>query len=196
MMPPAPPPLDRLSPAARRLLAVSLLLPGPLLAWGLAVPWLSARQELQERLGSAVALEARAMRVAARAPVLEAERAALAAELNRAAGPARGASHALAGAELQRRLRDVAARHGATLRSLETLPEEGDGMVGLRAQLRLAPAALTALLAEIEGGGWGFVEVSALTVAAASGHVPPGEARPLEAQFTLRALRPVEQSRP
>jgi hypothetical protein len=189
MSPELPPLIERLPPAARRALALALLLPPPLLAWALlGAPWLAEREALAARASGALAVEERALTVAARAPALSAERASLAAVLGGAAGVP-GATHALAGAELQRRLREAAQRAGAALRSLETLPEEPDGMVALRGQLSAGPAALVALLAEIEGSGWGFAQVTALTVAASAGPVVPGEPRRLEVQIALRVLR-------
>ncbi|MGG5811777.1 type II secretion system protein GspM [Falsiroseomonas sp. CW058] len=189
MTPPVPGPLAALSPAARRALAVGLLLPLPLAAWLAAAPLLAARQDAEARIAAAAALEERAAAIAARAPALAAERAALSAALARAVGPGGESGHALAGAALQRRLREAATRHGATVRSLETLAEEDAATVALRAQFRLPPPGLTALLAEIEGGGWGFAQVTSLTAGVAGGPVPPGTARPLEVQLVLRALR-------
>jgi hypothetical protein len=185
-----PPAIAGLSPGARRALALGLLLPLPLAGWLLAAPLLAARADAAARQDAALALEARALAIAARAPALAAEREALGAVLARAAGPATAASHALAGAALQRRLRDAAARHGATLRSLETLPEAEDGAtLALRAQLATPPEGLTGLLAEIEGGAWGHVQIATLAAAAAAGPLAPGQARPLEVQLVLRALR-------
>ncbi|MBK1662778.1 type II secretion system protein GspM [Paracraurococcus ruber] len=179
--------MNRLSPNARRLLALGLLLLPLALGWVLAVaPWLAAREAAADRLQRALALEARSLAVAARAPALAAEVAALRGMLDGAEGIP-GASHALAGAALQRRLRDLAARHGGAVQSLETLPEAaaGAGALALRARLQATHEGLRDLLAALEAGAMP-VQVTALTIiGAARGGVQPL----LDVQMELRVLR-------
>jgi len=181
-----------LSPGARRAAALALLLLPPLLLWLLLVdPWLSARAALSDRIGEALAMEARATAVAAREPALAAEGEALRQALAGAADLPTAASHALAGAELQRRLREAAARHRGTVQSLETLPEDrASGMIGIRARLQVGPEGLQAILAELEAGR-SLIQVESLTLAVAG----VGTRRPLDAQLHLRALRR-EEARP
>jgi Type II secretion system (T2SS), protein M subtype b len=164
--------LGTLSRPVRRLLALALLALPPLLAWSLLLaPWREARQALAERMDRALAVEARAAALASRRPALEAEVAALRGALSGAAEGLAGGSHALAGAELQRRLREAAARHGGSVQSIETLPEgrAGEGMVGVRARLQAEPAGLRDLLAELETGGRALLQVQSLTLAGAGG---------------------------
>ena len=181
--------MNRLSPGARRLLALALLALPALLGWAaLVAPWLGARDATAARVEQALSLEARALAVAARGPALTAEAAALRAALAGGAEGIPGASHALAGAALQRRLREAAARHGGTAQSIETLPEvrAGDGTVGVRARLQASAEGLRDLLAEIEAGR-APLQVRALALSNAATR---GGARPLlEVQVELRGLR-------
>ena len=185
--------MTALSPAARRAAALALLLVPPALAWLLVVaPWLAARDDLAARIEDALVMEARARAVAAREPAIAAEGEALRRALAGAAELPSAGSHALAGAELQRRVRDAAGRHRGTVQSLETLPEEraGTGMVGIRARLQTGPEGLQALLSELEAGR-ALIQVQSLTLATAG----TGTRRPLDVQFQLRALRR-EETRP
>jgi Type II secretion system (T2SS), protein M subtype b len=181
--------MNRLSPGARRLLALALLALPASLGWAAIVsPWLGARDATAARVEQALSLEARALSVAGRGPALTAEAAALRAALADGAEAVPGASHALAGAALQRRLREAAARHGGTAQSMETLPEvrAGDGTVGVRARLQASAEGLRDLLAEIEGGRTPMqVRALALNNAAARGGAQPL----LEVQVELRGLR-------
>jgi hypothetical protein len=174
----------------RRLAALALLAVPPLLAWALlAAPWLEARKALAARLDRALAVEERAAALAARAPALEQEVAALRRALAGLGEGAAAGSHALAGADLQRRLRETAARHGGSVQSIETLPEGrgGEGTVGVRARLQADPAGLRNLLAELEAGRV-LLQVHSLSL---SGAAPGVTARrPLEVQVELRGLRP------
>jgi hypothetical protein len=199
---------------ARRLLALALLALPPLLCWWLLLgPWLEARGALSARLAAAAAAEARAAAVAARRPGLEAELAALRAALaelaeaaaaggaagDAAGGAAGGAAaaaagggsrHALAGAELQRRLREAAARYGGAVASLETLPEgrAGEaGLVAVRARLQAEAAGLRDLLAELETGR-APLRVEALSVAPAPAGRAGAGRQPLEVQLELHGL--------
>ena len=80
--------MNRLSPGARKLLALALLaLPASLCWAALVAPWLAARDALAARIEQALSLEARALAMAARGPALTAEAAALRAAL---AGGAEG----------------------------------------------------------------------------------------------------------
>lgn len=180
--------MSRLPTGARRPLALALLALPAALAWAaLAAPWLAARDTTAARAERALALEARASAVAARGPALGAEAAALRAALADGAEGVPGASHALAGAALQRRLREAAARHGGAAQSIETLPEArtGDGMVGVRAKLQVGARGLRDLLAELETGRMPL-QVQALTLANAA--VRGGQPL-LEVQVELRGLR-------
>lgn len=190
----------------RRAVALALLALPPLLAWSLLVaPWSDAREAQAARLESALAVEARALAVAARGPALAAEAEALrgalsgVTELLPGNGGGGGASYALAGAELQRRLREAAARHGGNVQSIETLPEgrAGEGMVGVRARLQTDPPGLRALLAEVETGR-ALLQVQSMALAATGGAAAGGSAigrRWLEVQIDLRGLRREETAR-
>ncbi|HEY8612272.1 MAG TPA: type II secretion system protein GspM [Roseomonas sp.] len=182
-----------LSPTARRAAALALLLVPPILVWLVIVaPWLATRADLSDRIEDALAIEARARAVAAREATLTAEGEALRRALAGAAELSSAGSHALAGAELQRRVRDAAGRHRGSVQSLETLPEEraGGGMVGIRARLQTSPEGLQALLSELEAGR-ALIQVQSLTLATSG----VGTRRPLDVQFQLRALRR-EETRP
>ncbi len=181
--------MNRLSPGARRLLALALLALPAALTWAaVTAPWLDARHAAAARVERALALEARASAVAARGPALRAEAAALRAALADGAEGAPGASHALAGAALQRRVREAVARHGGAAQSIETLPEArtGDGMVGVRARLQLGARGLRDALAELEAGR-APLQVQALAVANAAAR--GGQTPLLEVQVELRGLR-------
>lgn len=180
--------MSRLPSGARRLLALALLVLPAALVWAaLVAPWLAAKDATAARAERALALEARASAAAARGPALRAEAAALRAALADGAEGVPGASHALAGAALQRHLREAAARHGGAAQSIETLPEAqtGEAVVGVRARLQLGARGLRDLLAELETGRLPL-QVQALTVtnAAARGGQPL-----LEVQVELRGLR-------
>lgn len=180
--------MNTLSRPVRRLVALALLAMPPLLAWSLLLsPWLEAREALAARTEQALALEERAIALASRRPALEAEVAALRGALSGVAEGLAGGSHALAGAELQRRLREAAARHGGSVQSIETLPEgrAGDGMVGVRARLQAEPEGLRNLLAELETGR-ALLQVQTLALTNAAGR---GTQRALEVQIELRGLR-------
>jgi hypothetical protein len=187
---------------ARRLAALALLALAPLLAWSLlAAPWSAARDALAARLDDALAAEARAAAVAARGPALAAEAEALRRALSDAAELLPGGSYALAGAELQRRLREAAGRHGGSVSSVETLPEgrAGDGLVGVRARLQTDPAGLRNLLAELETGR-ALLQVQSLALspaAAAAGRAAGGQPQRqvLDVQVELRGLRRGEAGR-
>jgi len=179
---------DRLSPGARRLLALALLAVLAAALWAaVAAPWLGAREATAARVEQALALEARAAAVAARGPALDAAAAALRAALTGGVEGVPGASHALAGAALQRLLRETAARHGGAAQSIETLPEarSGAGMVGVRARLQVGAKGLRDILAELEAGRVPL-QVQALTVANATVR---GSHPLLEVQVELRGLR-------
>ncbi|MBD0271257.1 MAG: hypothetical protein ICV73_04945 [Acetobacteraceae bacterium] len=180
--------MSRLPTAARRPLALALLaLPAALVWVALVAPWLAARDAAAARVERASALDARASAVAARGPALNAEAAALRAALADGMEGVPGATHALAGAALQRRLREAAARHGGTAQSIETLSEARttEGMVGVRAKLQLGAQGLRDLLAELESGRTPL-QVQALTLA----NAPVRGGHPLlEVQLELRGLR-------
>jgi hypothetical protein len=180
--------MNRLSPGARRLLALALLALPASLVWAmLAAPMLGARDATAARVEQALALEARALAVAARGPALGDEAAALRRALAEGAEGISGNTHALAGAALQRRLREAAVRHGGAAQSVETLPESraSDGMVGVRARLQVSAEGLRDLLAELEGGRVPLqVHALALANAATRGSRPL-----LDVQVELRGLR-------
>ena len=177
--------------AGRRPLALALLaLPAALVWVALVAPWFAARNTAAERIERALELEARASAVAARSPALRAEAAVLRAALNDGAEGVPGASHALAGAALQRRLREAAARHGGAAQSIETLPEArtADGTVGVRARLQADARGLRDLLAELESGRLPL-QVQAIAVANAAAAAARGGRPLLEVQVELRVLR-------
>jgi hypothetical protein len=180
--------MNRISPGMRRLLALTLLALPALLAWALLLaPWMTARETNAARIAQALALETRALAVAARGPTLAEETEALRATLAGGAEGIPGASHALAGAALQQQLRAAAARHGGAVQSIETLPEgrAGDGMVGVRARLQASAEGLRDLLAGLEAGRAPLqVWALALTNAPVRGGPPL-----LEVQVELRGLR-------
>ncbi|MBV1800139.1 type II secretion system protein GspM [Siccirubricoccus sp. G192] len=178
-----------LSQPVRRLAALGLLALPLLLAWALLLtPWMEAREALVLRQDRALAVESRALALASRRPALEAEVAGLRESLAGAAEGVPGGSHALAGAGLQRRLREAAARHGGIVQSIETLPEgrAGDGIIGVRARLQTEPGGLRDLLTELETGRM-LLQVASLSLTPAAGR---GAAlRQLEVQIELRGLR-------
>lgn len=172
-----------LSPAVRRMVALALLAVPPLLLWSLLLaPWLEARAGQVARLEAAEAIRARGLALLAREPALRAENVVLRQALSGVADLPAAGSHALAGAEWQRRLREAARRHRAAVHSLETLPEErtGDGMIGLRGRLQADAEGLRDLLAELEGGR-APLQVRGLTLAMGT-----AGRRLLEIQFELR----------
>ncbi|MCR0983644.1 type II secretion system protein GspM [Roseomonas populi] len=183
-----------LSKPVRRLVALALLALIPAVAWlFVVVPWLDARAELSARAENAMAVAARSMSVAAREPALLAEAAALRQALSGVTDLS-GGSYALAGAELQRRLREAAGRHRGTINSIETLPEGrgdgGKGRVGVRARLQTDPEGLQNLLAELETGK-ALLQVQTLTLTTAGN----GPNRPLDVQIELFGTRREETPR-
>jgi hypothetical protein len=186
-----------LSRPVRRLAAITLLVAPPLLLMPLlAAPFLAAREEQAARMERALLLEARARATEARAPALAAELEALRRALAGVAEPVvLGATHALAGAELQRRLREAVARHGGSVTSLETLPEGsgGEGTLALRARLQAEPAGLRALLAELETGN-ALLQVPELVLSPVSASAARRGVS-LEVQMELRGLRQAEAAR-
>ncbi|MBB5693058.1 type II secretion system protein GspM [Muricoccus pecuniae] len=187
--------MTRLSRPVRRLLALGLLALLPLLAWRVALlPWLEAKADLSARAERALTLAARSMAVASREPVLLAEAEALRQALSGVTDLPAGGSYALAGSELQRRVREAAGRHRGTVTSIETLPEgrgeTGRGRVGVRARLQADPEGVQNLLAELETGRM-LLQVHSLTLTASA--AAPG--RPLDVQIELLGIRPEEAPR-
>jgi hypothetical protein len=173
----------------RRLLALLLLAFLPALA-ALAVvaPVLSAADGSAARQAQALLLEQRAGAIAARVPALQAEVSGLRAALAGVVALPGGGTHALAGAELQRHLRQAAGRHGGAVLSIETLPEAhtAEGVVAVRARLHASAAGLRDLLGELEAGAGPLLEVQSLTLAPRVAQRGQGM---LDVQLQLQGLR-------
>jgi hypothetical protein len=177
----------------RRLVALFLLALPPALVWLFVVaPWIEAWSMLSTRMENALAVEARSMSLAARGPAFRAEGDALRQALSGVADLPASGSYALAGAELQRRLREAAGRARGSVNSIETLPEgrAGDGMVGVRARLQTDAEGLQKLLAELETGK-ALLQVHSLSLAT----IGPAARRLLDVQIDLRAPRREEAAR-
>ncbi|MBP0444544.1 hypothetical protein J8J14_07090 [Roseomonas sp. SSH11] len=185
--------MTNLSLPVRRLLALALLSLPPLLLWSVLIgPWLDQRAALSARMADALMIEARSLALAARKPAIEAEGESLRQALSGVVDPLPGGSYALAGAELQRRLREAAGRQRAPVSSVETLLEgrAGPGMVGVRGRLQTDAEGLQRLLAELEAGR-ALLQVHSLTLAT----MGSGARRVLDVQVELRAPRQEEATR-
>lgn len=122
--------------ARGRWLALGLTLVVAAAMWtGVAQPLLDAHAEARERMERRVLLAARLDRVAAELPALEAAREAREAAGNAPSQLIEAASDALAAAQLQSLVQDLAAQAGIRLQSLDILPAEtvqGHRRVSLR----------------------------------------------------------------
>lgn len=139
-----------------QVLAVLVLVLVLAAAWAaVAAPlleWHAERSDLIERRAT---LARRMRQIAADLPRLEQQ-----AEVTAPVGPAKivlleGASDAVAGAALQQRIQDMAARAGASLSSVEALPPQQIGgyrQVGVRVAVTAPWGALVALLQAVADG--------------------------------------------
>ncbi|MBO1075010.1 type II secretion system protein GspM [Roseomonas marmotae] len=185
--------MNTLSRPVRRLLALVLLALPPALLWMfLAEPWMDEHARLSERMERALAVEMRALSLAGRELEFRQEGGALRQALSGVADLPASGSYALAGAELQRRLREAAGRARGSLSSIETMPEgrAGDGMVGVRARLQTDAEGLQRLLAELETGK-ALLQVHSLSLAS----VGISRSRLLDVQLDLRGPRREEAAR-
>lgn len=146
--------MSRLSPQARRLSALALLVTLIVALWGLAVvPYATALDEADRAIAGSHELLTRSLRVAAERPALRAARARLQAELESGSGFLEGDSLELIAAGLQDRVSQLVGRQEGALDSLQTLPfqtEAGFRKVAVRASMTLDTPALQRILHALE----------------------------------------------
>jgi general secretion pathway protein M len=143
-----------LSLPVRRLLAVGLLLVAIMLVWTMLVAPLAELYEAERADTERMALAVE------KSPVRDEDLARLRRDVqllkerqDAAAGLLQAASEAIAGAQLQNRLKEVVGAAQGELRSTQTLPSRDDGnfrRITVRGQLSLSLAALQQVLYTLE----------------------------------------------
>jgi general secretion pathway protein M len=186
-------PLHLTLPDGRRgqLLALGIGLAALLLLWvALLAPLFGWYQERADELAQQRVLAVRMQALAREIPTL---RAAVAAQDPGQGGPAlllQGDSDAIAGANLQSALQDLATRSGTSLDSAALAPVQAQGplrKLGLQVSLTASWPALISFLASIETASPRMI-VGGLSLSNAG---PPdaGGAPPVQASFTVSAFR-------
>ncbi|HVE20515.1 MAG TPA: type II secretion system protein GspM [Acidocella sp.] len=186
-------PLHLRLPDGRRgqILALGIGLAALLLLWvALLAPLFGWYQERADELAQQRVLAVRMQALAREIPTL---RAAVAAQGPDQGGPAlllQGDSDAIAGANLQSALQDLATRSGTSLDSAALAPVQAQGplrKLGLQVSLTASWPALISFLASIETASPRMI-VGGLSLSNAG---PPdaGGAPPVQASFTVSAFR-------
>ena len=170
-------------------LAVLLLLLLALVWTAAAAPLLDWHADRAAALQSRRILAGRMALLAAALPELQRQAATAGAPV--AVAVLEGGTDAVAGAELQQKVQDMAAAAGATLSSAELLPAEPAGSyrrVRLRITLRAPWPVLVALLDAVAGARPGMT-VDDVQVHGTGGFIRASDAA-LDASWTVLAFRP------
>lgn len=148
--------MTALGPLARRLIAVGLLVLVVAAALRLVVlPIAAAILDQRAEIAEQRILLERYRRIAARAPVVEAQLAALGEELRAAEAFLAPGPDSVVAAELQNRVKRVIEASGAVMQSAQVLPAQDEGgfrRIGLRVRLSAGIGALTRTIHALEAG--------------------------------------------
>lgn len=173
-----------------RILALVITLAAALLLWlGGIAPLLAWYQARAAELAQKQALAARMMALAQSLPALRAT-AAAAAQADGAPALLAGASDAIAGANLQSAMQDLAAQVGTSLDSAAMQPAQQDGAlrrISVQVSVTASWPALVALLRAV-GSAAPRMIVDGISLSSAD---PPGSAagEMVQASFTVSAYR-------
>lgn len=143
-----------LSPAISRTLAVAILLGLIAALWfGVAAPVTERMLAYRETIEQAEEQLPRLRRLAASAPMLQAQLAQLKRDPRARTRLLAGTNESLAGADLQRRVNQIALQNGAVIRSTQPLPaqdEQGFRRIAIRIAMEGDTAALQKIFYTLE----------------------------------------------
>lgn len=143
-----------LSPAISRTLAVAILLGLIAGLWfGVAAPVVDRMLEYRRTIAQAEEQLPRLRRLAASTPMLQAQLAQLKRDPRARTRLLSGANESLAGADLQRRVNQIAVQNGAVIRSTQPLPaqdERGFRRISIRIAMEGGTAALQKIFYTLE----------------------------------------------
>lgn len=139
----------QLSPAISRTLAIAILLGLVAAVWfGVAAPVVGQMLTYRDTIAEAEEQLPRLRRLAASAPMLQAQLAQLKRDPRTRTRLLSGTNESLAGADLQRRVNQIALQNGAVIRSTQPLPAQ-DEQGFRRISIRIAMEGNTAALQKI-----------------------------------------------